>query len=254
MNILIAEDEELAAERLQGLLAECDPSAVVVDRVDSVNDMVSFFRNGNTADLVLLDIQLADGKSFEVFDKVLVETPIIFTTAFDQFAMQAFKFHSIDYLLKPVQREDLQAALNKFRKMTSRNALDPEELSQVRKMISDLQKKFKERFLIRSGNKLVTKSAGEVALFFAEGKNTFLVSKKDSRKFLIDHTLEELEQTLNPAQFFRISRKHIVALDMIGEVRGSIRSGLEIRLNQAFDQNLSVSRERANEFKRWLDR
>jgi DNA-binding LytR/AlgR family response regulator len=253
MNVLIAEDEPLAAERLQGLLYECDPSAVVVDKVDSVSDIVSFFKEGKSVDLVLLDIQLADGKSLEVFDKVIVEVPIIFTTAFDEFALEAFKLHSIDYILKPVQRQDLQAALTKLRKLTTRNSLSYEEISQVRKMIVELQKKFKERFIIRTGNKLLSKPANEVAVFFADGKNTYLVSKKDSRKYLIDHTLEELEQTLDPSRFFRISRKHIVAADVIGEVRGSIRTGLHLLLTQAFDQNLSVSRDRANDFKRWLD-
>lgn len=253
MNILIAEDEALAAERLHGLLTECDPTAHVVDQLDSVTDVVMFFKTGRKADLILLDIQLADGKSFEVFDKVTVDVPIIFTTAFDQYALEAFKFHSIDYLLKPVQRTDLAAALSKFRKLTEPRKLDYGEIDLVRRMIANARKDYKERFIIKSGNKFHYKHVNDIALFFADGKTTYLVVKNENRKFIIDHTLEELDQMLEPRRFFRISRKHILSVDAIAEVRGLISTRLEVRINQPFDQGLYVSRDRAQDFKRWLD-
>jgi DNA-binding LytR/AlgR family response regulator len=254
MNVLIAEDEALAAERLHGLLLECDPMACVVDQVDSVVDIVAFFKSGRSADLILLDIQLADGKCFEVFDKVNIEVPIIFTTAYDQYALQAFRFHSIDYILKPVQRADLEAALVKLRKMSNPRTLNYEEIALVRTMISGVKRGYKERFIIKSGNKFLYKHVTDVALFFADGKATYLLIKKDHRQFLIDHTLEELDQSLDPKHFFRISRKHIISIDVIAEVRGLISTRLEIKLNQPFDQPLYVSRERAQDFKKWLDR
>jgi DNA-binding LytR/AlgR family response regulator len=252
MRVLLIEDEPLAAERLQHLLIGCEPDIEVVGQLESVEEAVTFFRSGKKIDLLFLDIQLADGKSFEIFDKVKVEIPIIFTTAFDQYAIQAFKLHSIDYLLKPIQQNDLQPALDKFKRTTSSPALTGEELSALKSLLAQNSESFKERFIIKSGNKLQYKHASDVAYFFADGKMTFLVGKKENRKYLIDHTLEELETRLDPKFFFRISRKFIIAIDCISEVKGLISSKLEVKLNQPCEHDLSVSRDRAQDFKNWL--
>ncbi len=252
MRVLLIEDEPLAAERLQHLLIGCEPDIEVVEQLESVEEAVAFFCSGKKVDLLFLDIQLADGKSFEIFDKVKVETPIIFTTAFDQYAIQAFKLHSIDYLLKPIQQNDLQQALDKFKRTTSPPALTGEELNALKLLLAQSSDSFKERFIIKSGNKLQYKHASDVAYFFADGKMTFLVSKKENRRFLIDHTLEELETRLDPKFFFRISRKFIVAVDCISEVKGLMSTKLEVKLNQSCEHDLSVSRERAQNFKNWL--
>lgn len=252
MRVLLIEDEPLAAERLQHLLKGCEPDIEVVGQLESVEEAVTFFHSGKKIDLLFLDIQLADGKSFEIFDKVKVEIPIIFTTAFDQYAIQAFKLHSIDYLLKPIQQNDLKQALDKFKRIISQPALTVEELSALKSLLAQNSESFKERFIIKSGNKLQYKHASDVAYFFADGKMTFLVSKKENRRYLIDHTLEELETRLDPKFFFRISRKFIVAVDCISEVKGLMSTKLEVKLNQSCEHDLSVSRERAQNFKNWL--
>jgi DNA-binding LytR/AlgR family response regulator len=253
MKVLLVEDEPLAAERLTGLLKECDPTIEIVEHLDSVEDLIRFVKSSTAVDLLLLDIQLADGKSFEVFDKVQLEKPIIFTTAYDHYAIQAFKHFSIDYLLKPVKKAELQQALDKFRKLTTKS-LQPEELTILKEVLKKSTSSFKERFLLKSGNKLQFKTANETAYFFADGKVAFLVTKNDNRKYIIDHTLEELETLLDPLRFFRISRKFIVNVDAIAEVKGLISSRLEVRLNQPCDHDLSVSRDRVMDFKSWLDR
>jgi len=253
MKVLIAEDEPLAAERLIGLLKECDPLLEISEHVDSVEELVRIFSAPNSIDLLLLDIQLADGKSFETFNKIQIDKPIIFTTAYNQYAIQAFKHFSIDYLLKPVKKTELQNALDKFRRITSK-AIQPEQIALLKEALKQDKTEFKERFLLKSGNKLQFKPASEVAYFFADGKVAFLVTKKDNRKFMIDHTLEELETLLDPVNFFRISRKFIVSIDAIAEVKGLISSRLEIKLNQACEHDLTISRERVHAFKNWLDR
>lgn len=253
MNVLIAEDEPLAAERLTDLLQECDPTITVADQVDSVKELTRFFESGKTADLLLLDIQLADGKSFEAFNKINVLAPIIFTTAYDQYAIQAFKHFSIDYLLKPIRKNDLAGALKKFNQI--RQPWGNEQLSMLKELLDQQNaKKFKERFLIKSGNKLQYKASDEAAYFFAEGKLCYFVTKRENKKFLIDHTLEELETTLDPKKFFRISRKFVVHIDAIYEIKGSVSSRMEVKLPQPCEQELIVSRDRIQAFKTWLDR
>lgn len=255
MKALIIEDEIEAAERLKNLLKECDPTIEVIATIDSVQDVIKYFSSGKQAELVFMDIQLADGKSFEVFDKVRIDSPIIFTTAFDQYALRAFKLHSIDYLLKPIQPEDLSVAIQKLKKVySSRPSLTDNDILALKEMIQGASSRYKQRLLIKSGNKLQYKPTTSVAYFFADGKTVFLVGKDDGKKAIIDHTLEELEDILNPKDFFRISRKYLVAFDSIHEVKGLISSKMEVKLNQTCEHELVVSRERIPDFKLWLDR
>jgi len=253
MNVLIAEDEPLAAERLTDLLQECDPSIHVAEHVDSVKDLTRFFESGKTADLLLLDIQLADGKTFEAFTKVNIAAPIVFTTAYDQYAIEAFKHFSIGYLLKPIRKAELQVVLKKLQQI--RQPWGNEQLKFLKELLENQTvKKYKERFLLKSGNKLQYKAADDAAYFFAEDKLCYFVSKKENKKFIIDHTLEELETLLDPARFFRISRKYMVHIDAVHEVRGSVSARLEVKLLQPCDHELVVSRDRVQAFKTWLDR
>jgi DNA-binding LytR/AlgR family response regulator len=254
MNVVIAEDEPLAADRLIDLLKSCDPAINIVYHADSVEELLTFFRSGKKADLLMLDIQLADGKSFELFDKIEVDTPIIFTTAFDQYAIQAFKHHSIDYLLKPVKKTELQFALDKFKKLVPNQSNQHEALGMLKDLLDANAKKYKERFIIKSGSRLHFKHSADVSYFFAEGKEAYLVTKNENRKHIIDYTLEELEAMLDPSAFFRISRKFILNIAGIAEVKGQVAKRLEVRLNQPCDHDLSVSRDRAQDFKNWLDR
>lgn len=253
MNVIIAEDEKLAAERLEHLVLQYDPSIQIAGRYDSVADLVTYFTR-NTTDLMFLDIQLADGKSFEVFKKVEVTAPIIFTTAYDQYALQAFKLHSVDYLLKPIREEELRFALKKFKTLQSSRSLDANQWDVLKELAKIPMRTYKQRFLVKSGNKLFYKQATQVGYFFADGKVAYLVTRQENRKFLIDHTLEELELLLDPQCFFRISRKFIINIEAVAEVKGSVSSSMEVFLSQKTDLTLSVSRDKIQDFKKWLDR
>ncbi|HEY0744838.1 MAG TPA: LytTR family DNA-binding domain-containing protein [Chryseosolibacter sp.] len=253
MKIVIVEDEMLAADRLQTLIRQCEPNADIVGSFDSVAESVTYFQSGNSADLLMLDIQVADGKTFEIFDRVSIDIPVVFTTAYDQYALSAFRYFSIDYLLKPIQPDELRTALQKYRKLSARQGLGADALNALKDLIGKPEKNYRERFTIKAGNKLQYKSVKDVAFFFADGKTAYLVTKKEARKYLIDITLEDLENSLDPKFFFRVSRKHIVCVDAIAEVRGLISGKLEVILNQPCDQEILVSRERAQQFRRWLN-
>jgi DNA-binding LytR/AlgR family response regulator len=252
MNVIIAEDETLAAERLEELVLAFDPSIRIVARYDSVQELITYFKT-NTVDLLFMDIQLADGKGFEVFNKIDMLTPAIFTTAYDQYALQAFKLYSIDYLLKPIQQNELITALKKFKMLKASQTLNGNQWEVLKELAKIPVQSFKQRFLVKSGNKLLYKQTSQVACFFADGKLAYLVTN-DNRKFLIDHTLEELEHMVNPDSFFRISRKFIINIDSVAEVKGSVSSGMEVLLNQKIEIPLSVSRDKIVDFKKWLDR
>lgn len=251
MNVLIVEDESLAAERLISLLKKSGESFVVQDTLDSIEDTVNYFSSGKTADLIFLDIEIADGKSFEIFHRVTIDAPIIFTTAYDQYALQAFKHFSIDYLLKPVQQEDLNTALSKWKRIVNQPERINNQLLQLKDWLN--KEKPKGRILIKSGNKLQYRPTQEVAYFFADGKEVYLYSLKDNKKYLINYTLEQLETKLDRQKFFRISRKAIINADAIAEVKGLISTRLEVKLNQHCEHDLTISRERSTDFKAWLD-
>jgi len=253
MNVLIVEDEVLAAERIQTLIMATSPQAKVIETLDTVTDTISFLQSGGEIDLLVMDLQLADGKSLEVFEKIQVNTPVIFTTAYDEYAIEAYKCHSIDYLLKPVQYADMERALKKFERLNSSQVLPAKQIDILKKILNN-KPAYKERFLIKVGNKTQFRQTTDVAFIFAEGKNAFIVTQTENRKYLIDHTLEELEKILNPDQFFRINRKQMINVDSIREIKGQISTKLEVILSQSCDQELWVSRDRATDFKRWIDR
>lgn len=254
MNVLIVEDEALAAERLITLLEKSGEKFTVQGILESIEETVSFFKAGNTTELLFLDIELADGKSFEIFNQVKVTAPIIFTTAYDQYALQAFKHFSIDYLLKPVRQEDLEKAIDKWKRISERPVKWDDQLSQLKDWLRSENQKPKERLLVKSGNKLQYKPTEEVAYFIADGKEVYIFTLGENKKFLIDYTLEELEKQLDKEKFFRISRKAIVNANAIAEIKGLISTRLEVKLNQPCPHELSISRDRSAAFKSWLDR
>ncbi len=252
MKAIVVEDEQLAAERLIELVKSIDATIEIVGKFYTIAYTVNKLKTESTPDIIFLDIQLADGRSFEIFEKTPIDSPIIFTTAYDQFTLKAFKLNSIDYLLKPVQTEDLRLALEKLKKL-NRKGLNSDELGVLKEIIKTKGQPYKQRLVIKAGNKIQFKPAEEVAYFFADGKEAYMVSRKENRKHLIGYTLEELENILDPKEFFRISRKFIVRADAIAEVKGLISSKLEVKLHQPTEHELAVSRERAQEFKTWLD-
>lgn len=252
MRTLIIEDEKPAADRLKRLISEITPAAEIIERLDTVEDSVNFLKRFSEPDLIFMDIQLADGLSFEIFDQVDIQAPVIFTTAFDQYAIKAFKVNSVDYLLKPIDPKELEAALKKFerRQKDRNNEADYSEL--IRQMRSTTPIKHKKRFLLKQGTKLIYLEADKVAYFFSQDSSTFLCDTKGSQ-FIIDLSLDELEEQLNPEKHFRISRSMIVSLNSIEQIEPYLNSRLLLHLKPEFSEEVFVSRKRVKEFKSWLD-
>ena len=249
MKVLIVEDEPLASERLRKLVLQHDPTMTVVGTFDSVEDTVRFFRSGSPVDLAFLDIQLADGLSFEVFEQTSVPCPTIFTTAYDQYALQAFRVHSIDYLLKPIDQADLQEALAQVDRY-----LPKPEHALLRQVYQQVAPPYKTRFLVKIGNHYQTKAVDDIAYLYADGKATYLVSKSSRRRYLLDYTIESLaNEWLDPRQFFRINRKFLVSVDGIREVHSYVNGRLKILPVVPCETDMIVSRERVGEFKAWLN-
>jgi DNA-binding LytR/AlgR family response regulator len=253
MNILIVEDEELAQKKLQKTLAAVDSSATVVGITDSIQSTVDWLRANNNADLILMDIELADGQSFEVFNQIDVKAPVIFTTSYDEYALKAFKVNSVDYLLKPVQTEDLQAALTKYKKLSESNKKSDVNLeSLVNQIKQQLQpKEYRKRFLVKHAQKLVSVDVDEIAYFYSDGRLNFFKTF-DNKKFVVDYTMDELEEMLDPIAFFRISRSFFVAINAIEKIDDYFGNRLILQLNPAVDKEALVSREKVSDFKKWM--
>ncbi|MEM8567068.1 MAG: LytTR family DNA-binding domain-containing protein [Bacteroidota bacterium] len=256
MNVLIVEDEQLAVERLEKLIRDYDPSINVLYTVDTVNEAAAFMSSHqDRLDLVFLDIQLADGKSFEIFGKINYSKPVIFTTAYDEYALKAFKLNSIDYLLKPIKYEELDAAINKFKELSKNSGSQPVVDNEL--LMSILQKgerSYKQRFVVKFGSRIQFKKSDEIAYFYAEDKICYLISSTSGKRYVIDHTLEELDdQLLNPGKFFRINRQYIICIDSVKEIK-SRDNRLEVLLSVPSDGLLTVSRGRTSDFKDWLNK
>lgn len=248
MNILIVEDEGPAARRLMQLLNDKMPGAQIHGNLDTITSAVQWLQNHPEPDLILLDIQLADGISFELFERIKLNSPIIFCTAYDQYAIRAFKVNSIDYLLKPIDPDELDHALNKFRNGRREPAIS---LEQIRGLIQPAVKTFKNRFLVKVGERIQSVDAQDIAFFFSEDKVTFLQTAA-GKKFIIDYTLDELEGMVSPETFFRLNRKYIGAISAIKEVFTYSNSRLKVHLSNCADNDILISRERMGAFKGWL--
>lgn len=253
MITLIIEDEKPAARLLQRKLEKLD--VTVETMLHSVEESVEWFENNPHPDLIFLDIQLSDGLSFGIFEKIDIQSAIIFTTAYDEYALKAFKLNSIDYLLKPIDEDDLETAVSKFKsrlpKVTesSNRQLDFE---QIRQMLSNpFEKTYKKRFTVKIGQHLKVITTEEIECFFSENKGTY-IHTYDNRDYLIDSTLEILEQELDKKDFFRVSRKFIVPLKAIKEIQVYTNSRLKVILPSYKDDEVIVSREKVQDFKAWL--
>lgn len=248
MKILIIEDENPAAKRLVKLIKEYIPEAQVFGNLDTITAAVQWLGSNPEPDLIFLDIQLADGISFDIFEQVKVNAPIIFCTAFDQYAIRAFKLNSIDYLLKPVDPAELEAALTKFRSGRKEPAIN---IDQIRLMLGQSAKSYKNRFLVKTGERIQTIDVQEVAFFFSEDKVT-LLQTRTGKKFIVDYTLDEIEEMVDPTTFFRLNRKYISAIAAIKEVFTYSNSRLKIHLENSSDHDILISREKMSAFKIWL--
>lgn len=250
MKVVIVEDEKLSAQHLTLLLQRIDHEIQVIQYFDSVKATIHAFENGLVADLLFLDIHLADGNSFEIFTKIQIDIPIIFTTAFDSYAIQAFKQNSIDYLLKPIAQQDLKFALEKYKK--HQHSVSKQLIDQITTTYQQLNKQYKTRFLVKSGQTIDTIQADEIHHFESQEGITFLVNNKGSR-FALDYTLDQLESAISPKDFFRINRKIIVQITAIEKVNTYFNGRLTIKSNLLQGDAAIVSRERVNDFKIWLD-
>jgi len=252
MQILIVEDEELAVKKLQKTLLSVHESARVTGVTDSIKSTVEWLQDNPAPDLILMDIELADGQSFEIFNLTEVKSPVIFTTSYDEYALKAFKVNSVDYLLKPIQKEELQAALNKFQKIKGNGSNDINMDVLIKELQQKLQpKEYRKRFLVKHGQKLVSVEIDEIAYFYSDGRLNFFKTY-DNRKFVVDYTMDELEDMLEPVKYFRISRSFYVAANCIDKIDDYFGNRLILQLKPAVDKEALVSREKVTEFKKWM--
>ena len=252
MRVLIIEDEEQAARRIESLVKELVPGVIVLDKIDSVKRAVEWFTKHVAPDLVLMDIQLADGISFQIFEQCNVSSPVIFTTAYDEYALKAFKVNSVDYILKPIDKDELRTALDKV-KLKAVNTDDAQNrLMNIELAVQMLTKRSKSRFVIKVGEHLKTIEVDNVLYFFSQDKTTFCHTM-DKRDYILDYTLDQLEEMLDKRSFFRINRKCIICPKAFQDIISYTNSRLRLVLKDSDDQDVIVARERVQEFKDWLD-
>jgi DNA-binding LytR/AlgR family response regulator len=251
-KVAIVEDEMLAVKKLQHLLLDGYPDYEIVAVLDSVKNTAKWLANNEPPDLLFMDIQLGDGLSFEVFDIVEVNCPVIFVTAYNEYAIEAFKLNSIAYILKPVTPEDLAMALSKYHEM-----MQLFNKSRLKQQVVDLRKSlkegFKKRFMIKVGDHIKSVLTDEIAYFFSRDKATYLKTF-EGRGYLLDYSLEQLSEMLDPLTYHRINRKYLVNIKAISDIIAYSNSRLELQLPHAEENHIIVSRERVSEFKQWLDR
>lgn len=246
MKYLIIEDEELAADRLRVLVQKQRPDWELLQVIPTVRQAVKSL-SGLKPDLIFLDIHLSDGNSFSIFDHIIIDIPIIFTTAYDSYALKAFELNSIDYLLKPVNEADLKRGIEKFENRSGHSA-EPD----WKKILSDLKPSYKDRFMVSTGSRIKSLPVDEISFFFAQGKHTF-ITDKSGKQYIIDQSLTQLNDLLNPKKFFQINRQYIVCFDCIEEMIPYSKSRLKIITKVDTPTEAIVSVDRAPKFKKWLE-
>lgn len=254
MKVLLVEDENLAAERLKNLIHQYDDSIEIMDWLDSVEEAVNWLKHNQNADLLFFDIQLADGLSFEIFDLVEVNAPVIFTTAFDEYALRAFKVNSIDYLLKPIDFQELAKAIDKYKSQYKITTPLPDWsiLQETLKAIRTGDD-YKTRFAVKKGHHLHSIPVTEIAYLFSEHKISW-IKTKSGKKYAVDYTLDQLSELLNPKDFFRLNRKYITEINAIQDIISYSNSRLKVQLQDIpNDELILISREKVSDFKNWLD-
>lgn len=254
MKILIIEDEQLAADHLTTLIHRYDADIEIIAHLDSVREAITFFDTEAAPDLAFFDIQLADGLSFDIFEKTEVNCPIIFTTAYDEYALRAFKVNSIDYLLKPIDLEELTQAFDQFYKLKREDKVVEKtpDLALIQQAMQMMTKQYKTRFIIKVGAKINSVPIDNILYFYSEHRTTY-VKTKDGKKHAIDYTLEQLEGLLDPKIFFRLNRKFMAAFPAIKEVLTYSNSRLKVELVNLEKEDVLVGRDKVRDFKNWLD-
>ncbi|MBN4085304.1 response regulator transcription factor [Flavobacteriaceae bacterium AH-315-B10] len=251
MKVIIIEDEKPSARRLQRMLNVLDVDAKTM--LHSVEESIEWFQNNEHPDLIFLDIQLSDGLSFEIFEAIEIKSAIIFTTAYDEYALQAFKLNSIDYLLKPIDDEELEKAVNKYKDRSFEKQSVTLNFDDIKKLlVNPIDREYKKRFSIKVGQHLKLINIDDIECFYSENKGTYLYTT-EGRNYLLDTTLEQLEDELEPQTFFRINRKFVVNIHAIKDMISYTNSRLQIKLNSYNEQDVIVARERVKDFKVWLE-
>ena len=249
MKVIILEDESRAASYLERLLAKVAPEMVIAANIESVRNGIKYLKDNPMPDLIISDIQLADGLSFEIYNQVNVTCPIIFTTAYDHYAIEAFKTSGIDYLLKPIEEERLKQAIEKVKHFSPGFLV--EKILSITNPASE--KNYKWRFMVKVGDKIKSIPMEEVLIFYSQEKATYIYTT-DKRTYTIDYTLDQLEPLVNPAVFFRINRKYIVSIDACTNILAWTNSRLRLKIEGIADQDIIIARERVQDFKNWLDK
>lgn len=251
MKVLIIEDERRSANRLAKLIETYDPSIEIIGRIDSIKNAIAWFESNPHPDLVFMDIQLADGICFDIFEETELTTPVIFTTAFDEYAIKAFKVNSIDYLLKPFGYKDLKGAMDKFFLVKNTFSLNKEQLEDTKTVFT---KSFKSRFLLKTGIHIHSVPVEVISCVLSNEKTTYLYTG-EGKRYVVDYSLDQIESLLSPEIFFRVSRKFLINMNFIEDILIYPNSRLKILLKN-FEENeeLVVSREKVNDFKNWLDK
>lgn len=249
MKVVIVEDEQLAAEKLMKLLQTVQAEVIILAVLESVEDAVNWFASNPSPDLVFMDIQLDDGISFEIFDAVEINAPIIFTTAFDEYAIRAFKVNSIDYLLKPIGEQALTAALEKFNRLFRPGDLE----GKITKVMEQFSKKYKSRFFVKVGTRYQSIPVSSICCFFVEERNTFMGTTK-GKIFDVDYSLDGLQSITDPNMFFRVNRNFLVNIHCITEIVSYSASRLKLKLIIDSNEDIIVSRDKVTAFKQWMDK
>ncbi len=249
MKVIIIEDEQLSADYLKNILKRINSTIEVIDIIDSVKKSIELFEKGTDADLIFVDIHLADGLSFDIFSQITVDTPIIFTTAYDEYALKAFKLNSIDYLLKPIGIEDLKKSLDKYDKLISPQRKN--QITELSEIYNQLNKSYKNRFMVKMGETIISVKTEEIHHFISED-GIVLISTNSNKRYALDFNLDQIETMVDPNLFFRINRKVVICLNSIQKVGTYFNSRLKIQTDKIEDEACIVSRDRVNDFKKWL--
>lgn len=250
MNVLIIEDEHLAAERLEKMVLKVDPEIKVLARIESVVDSINWLSTHEYPDLIFMDIQLDDGISFEIFDSVKPNVPIIFTTAFDNYAIRAFEVNSVDYLLKPIEEEALRKALDKYKSIYKTSAGAFEKINVLYKQMVNT---YKTRFFVKTGNHFHSVAIHEIQCFMIRERGTFLKTIS-GKTYDIDYSLDQAQKLVDPNIFFRINRNYLIHIDAIQDIYSYSSNRLGVKLKMLDHLDMIVSREKVADFKSWLDR
>ena len=250
MNVLIIEDEHLAASKLEKMLSEIDPEIKVMARLESVLDSINWLNENEKPDIIFMDIQLDDGICFEIFDSVKIETPIIFTTAYDEYAIKAFQVNSVDYLLKPIEEQALSKALGKYKSIYQVNQFHNNKLNIL---YDQIIQNYKTRFFVKIGNHFHSVSVDEIQCFLIQERGTFLRTI-NGKKYDLDYSLDQLQKLVDPNKFFRINRNYFIHIDSIQDIYSYSSNRLGVKLKMLDHLDMIVSREKVADFKKWLDR